>query len=117
MTRVRGAGGDVNEMSRGWLKRRVDTRLAWLGLTHQEFSQAIGMDKSSLSRALRADSPRKKTLGRIALGLGISEDALLDSESNAALTVLHPALPVDFSSLSSSERVIRLQRWVQESIS
>jgi transcriptional regulator with XRE-family HTH domain len=78
-------------MPRGLLKQRVDTRLAWLGLTHKDFASAIGMDKSSLSRALRADRPRRATLDRISKGLGVSVDALMNQEDTEVLTSSHPA--------------------------
>jgi transcriptional regulator with XRE-family HTH domain len=73
------------------LKRRVDTRLAWLGLTHKDFAAAIGMDKSSLSRALRADRPRQSTLERISRGLGLTIEDLMDGENHDVLTSKHPA--------------------------
>jgi len=78
-------------MSRGLLKRRVDTRLAWLGLTHKDFASAVGMDKSSLSRALRADRPRRATLDRISRGLGLSIGDLMDADNVDILTSAHPA--------------------------
>ena len=96
-------------MSRGVLKRRVDTRLAWLGITHKDFAAAIGMDKSSLSRALRADRPRRTTLERIGRGLHLSVDDLLDAEKHDVLTSKHPAFE------NGEAGPERLRVWCQES--
>jgi len=85
------------------LKRRVDTRLAWLGLLHKDFAEAIGMDKSSFSRVLRADQPRTSTLERIAVGLGMAVATLIDEHDESSLTAPHP-LMADYASSNSSSR-------------
>lgn len=95
------------------LKHRVETRLAWLGLSHQQLAEIIEMDPSSLSRALRADCPRKKTVRRIARGLGLPLEVLLGEEiESTGLLCGHPALK-DASDVTESERMARLRRWVE----
>lgn len=73
------------------VRRRILTRIVWLGLTQQEFSGVIRMDKGSFSRALRAERPRPATILRIAVGLGISVEDLLSDDPEALLRP-HPGI-------------------------
>jgi len=85
----------------------VTTRLAWLGISQKAFADAIGMDKSRLSRAIRADAPRKPTLERIAFGLGLSVEELLHEDETLLLRD-HPAIRHSMSSADAEES---LSRW------
>lgn len=89
------------------MRVRVTTRLAWLGISQKSFASAIGMDKSRLSRAIRADSPRSSTLDRIALGLGLTTDELIDSDESILLKD-HPAI---HHSMSAREAEKSLSLW------
>ena len=75
------------------LRRRVTTRLSWLGVTQTDFARIIGVDKASFSRVM-ALSPREGTMvRRIALGLGITVEALNDEDNREVLVSDHPAVP------------------------
>lgn len=90
------------------LRVRVATRLAWLDLTQADFARAIDMDKSSLSRALRAETPRPATLQRIALGLGLQVRDLTEGADKAFLLKDHPAID---RGLPRVHRVEALRSW------
>jgi transcriptional regulator with XRE-family HTH domain len=94
------------------LRVRVTTRLAWLDITQVDFAAAIGMDKSSLSRVMRADSPRQRTMHRIALGLGLEVDDLTDRADPLALVGPHPAIDRE---MPRSQRAHALSEWYAES--
>lgn len=96
------------DRNRVCLRVRVTTRLAWLDITHVDFAEAINMDKSTLSKTLRADSPRSRTLKRIALGLGLKVSDLTASADPAALTSEHPA---NDRALPRKDRAASLQSW------
>ncbi len=95
------------------LKVRVTTRLAWLDMTQQDFARAIGMDKSVLSRAMRADAPRGRTMQRIALGLGLRPEDLSIEADPVVLVTDHPALD---RVLSRSDRAENLQAWYKQEV-
>lgn len=89
------------------LRVRISTRLAWLDLTKSDFAAAIGMDKSVLSRALRADSPHRKTLEKISAGLGLTVEELVSGEAEVLLSD-HPVLGPQ---MSRGERMVALESW------
>lgn len=99
------------DKNRVCLRVKVTTRLAFLDITQVEFAEAIGMDKSQLSRVLRADSPRIQTLKRIALGLGLKVVDLGESSGVEVLVQEHPA---NDRSKSRSERTEQLQAWYKK---
>lgn len=84
----RDSGTRVSTLS---LRRRVSTRLAWLEVRHRDFACAIGMDPAVFSRMLRMQSLKRSALDRIAVGLGLSSDALLDEGNREVLLLDHPA--------------------------
>lgn len=92
------------------LRVRVATRLAWLDVTQVDFASAIGMDKSSLSRVIRMDSPRLTMVQRIALGLGLEVSDLDDGSDPTVLVTSHPAIE---SSMSRKERANALRDWYE----
>jgi transcriptional regulator with XRE-family HTH domain len=96
------------------LRIRVTTRLAWLDVTQKDFAEAIGMDKSSLSRALRANAPRDRTLQRIAIGLGLDPADLDDDADPVALISDHPVL---HRGVPRSDRASMLRCWYDEEAS
>jgi len=102
--------GRKTRSSKVSLRVKISTRLAWLSLNQTEFSDAIGMDKSVLSRVLRADCPHQKTLDRISLGLGMSAVDLLSGKPSSLLSD-HPAFS---RSLDKADRIECLRRWVSE---
>ena len=97
------------EVSRTRLKRRVDTRLAWLGLNHRELADAIGVDKSCLTRTLQADRPRPHTLQRIATALGLEVEVLTNGHGPETLVVEHPLFPDGIETLASQEKISKIQ--------
>lgn len=91
-------------------RRRVQTRIAWLGITQRTLCEAISMDPAVLSRALKADHPRKGTLVKIGKGLALTIDELL-SEDESVLVRPHPA----FEGLEEGvDRRPALIRWCGE---
>lgn len=92
------------------MRVRISTRLAWLDLTQVDFATAIGMDKSTFSRLLRADFPRHETLQRVALGLDLLVSDL-DRESDPhALLRDHKALS---PGMSRSDRAAAIRGWYE----
>lgn len=94
------------------LRVRVTTRLAWLGISQKAFAHAIGMDKSRLSRAIRANAPRSSTLERIAFGLGMTVDDLVHED--ALLLSPHPVIR---HSMTAAEAESALSAWYLENSS
>jgi len=93
------------------LRVKVTTRLAFLDITQVDFADAIGMDKSQLSRVLRADSPRSRTLKRIALGLGLKVADLGSASDVGVLVSDHPA---NDRGLSRADRTAALRAWYEK---
>jgi hypothetical protein len=74
-------------------RRFVASRLSWLDLTQADLAEIVAMDKSVLSRSLRASRPRQGTVNRILHGLGFPGMKLDDVENRGSsmATLSHPA--------------------------
>jgi transcriptional regulator with XRE-family HTH domain len=94
-----------------WFKKRVTTRLSWLGVSQADFAKVICLDKATLSREMSSGVPRDAVLERIALGLGVDSSDLLNRRKRSFLLSDHPALK---SEVSRAERVGLLCQWYQD---
>lgn len=90
------------------VRRRVLARAALLGLTQQQLSRLLSMDESTLSRALRADNPRKATLDRISRGLDLTVEELTGEDD---LHIVRPHRAVK-DPLMDVE--VQIRRWLEE---
>jgi len=98
--------------AKGTFRRRVMTRLSWLGLTQADFAQVIGIDRATFSRALAVSLPKKAMLKRIAMGLGLELVVLRDGADLQLLLSEHPALIGQ--SLEHGDRLKYLKVWFKE---
>lgn len=89
-------------------RRRVLARAALLGLTQQQLSRLLSMDESTLSRALRAENPRKATLERISKGLDLTVEELLGEDD---LPIIRPHQAVKDPSMDIE---VQIRRWLEE---
>lgn len=74
------------------LRRRITIRLSFLGLRQKDLADLLGLHPSVLSRTLRADHPRKKTLDLLSSALDLPVDSLMDGE-DSSLLVPHRGVP------------------------
>lgn len=89
-------------------RRRVLARAAWLGIPQQQqLAALLAMDESTLSRALRAENPRGKTIERIAKALGLTADELL-GDDEAVVVRPHPAIVV-----AGLDPVAQIRSWLE----
>jgi hypothetical protein len=88
------------------MRRRISTRLAWLGVKQNDIATIIGMEQTSLSRALRADRPQKETVLKISHCLGWSTHQFQNTTDRDALTRIHPA----FLKGAPAERMGRVEQ-------
>lgn len=72
-------------------RRRVLARAAWLGISQQQLASLVGMDESTLSRALRADRPRQRTIERIGTVLDLTAEELVGDDDGPVVRT-HPAV-------------------------
>lgn len=89
-------------------RRRVLARAALLGLTQQQLSRLLSMDESTLSRALRADNPRRATLERISKGLDMTVEELMGEDDRY---IIRPHRAVKDP---SADVEAQIQRWLEE---
>jgi transcriptional regulator with XRE-family HTH domain len=82
-------------------RRRVQARMAWLGVTQLQVAEQLGLDPSILSRRLRNHSPKEDFLDELAVVLGWEDRAQILTGADELVVspapdwVAAPTLPLD----------------------
>ena len=59
---------------------RIETMLAERGMTKAEFAEKCGISRQNISTIIRRGTCEPKTAGKLAVGLGVSVEDILEVE-------------------------------------